>query len=316
MPYMMSSRGEVRFIRQDLVDQMRKAGWSFTIQRPKSSDSASPPARNPGGEAPSSGDPGGEGDTVAFDVGNFVVWRSPDTGEKLFANDFDAFMAQIRASEGYRGPAFSSSMFDESFMSGGGAWIGVIRELNAWAREPKGEQKKEFVFDPGIFGSGLDGRGAQGPTYVKPDRAAVEEGLKPFQIAVTGTLQQGILDESVDTYLATHRKDFDSKGQRHDPLVAAQNVIRNSSAYKDIHELRPESESEMSWVTGQQARLRMVGLNSEQSESLGIQLARIGASEEAGKEAGQTAFFRSTGRVHQDQRAKLKRSASSVLGLL
>ena len=72
----------------------------------------------------------------------------------------------------------------------------------------------------------------------------------------------------------------------------------------------------MAWVTSQQGRLRMVGLSAEQSETLGIKLARVGSSAEATQDAGERAFFGSTGRLAKEQRESLKSTAANVMGLL
>ena len=261
--------------------------------------------------------------STGINYSDIIVFTDPRNGTKIRARDMPNYLAALRNDTGYTGS--TSLIFDERFFNNEANWIRLIRDLNnhfssfGVGNEQELSDLEQFLLDrQNDLLSALSGggRGSAGPTYVKPDRAAVENGLKPYQIAVTGTLQQEILDESIETYLTTHRKDFNDKTQQHDPLAAAQGVIRNSTAYKDIHELRPESEDELTWVTGQQARLRMVGLNSQEAETLGVQLARVGASEEATQSAGERAFFRSTGRVAKDQRASLKRTASAVLGLL
>jgi hypothetical protein len=160
------------------------------------------------------------------------------------------------------------------------------------------------------------GGGRVGPVYVAPDRAEVEDNLQAYQVAVTGSLDEGLLADAVDAFMSTHRKDFNSKGQSYDPVTAAKKVIQNSAAYLDIHELRPESTSELTWVTDQQQRLRMVGLDAQQAEALGIKMARIGATQEATIEAGERAFMSATGRVAATQRESLKSTARAVLGLL
>ena len=72
----------------------------------------------------------------------------------------------------------------------------------------------------------------------------------------------------------------------------------------------------MDWVTSQQGLLRQLGVADSLAEDLGIDLARVGASREAGITAGQAAFTRSTGRIQADQRESLKASGRAALAIL
>ncbi|KKM39541.1 hypothetical protein LCGC14_1564320 [marine sediment metagenome] len=246
------------------------------------------------------------------------IYTDWNTGEEYTMATIGEFIKQARAA-GYQG--IGTGILDERFFEPGSdkvdRWLKFVKDMQSFQVEITGGlPDSQDLFRVDRDPSGGPGGGARGPVYQAPDRDAVEEFLQTFQVATTGQLEQGLLDQAVDSYLTTHRQDFDDKNQRHDPQVAAYNVIRNSTSYKDIHELRPESENEMQWVTGQQARLRMVGLNSEESQRLGIQLARVGANAEANKDAANQAFLGTTGRVAKDQRNSLKKSASAVLGLL
>lgn len=248
---------------------------------------------------------------------NIVIYTDWNTGFEYTMANIEGFI-RLSRQEGYQG--VGTGPLDERFFRSGGdrmdRWLKFVKDMQAFQVARSGGLPDAFGIqirrpptDPG-------GGGFAGPKYQAPDRDAVEEFLKPFQVAVTGSLQEDILEAAIDQYLTTDRQDFDDKNARHDPGVAAKNVIRNSSAYKDVQELRPDSEDELQWVTKQQTRLRMVGLGSAEAQNLGIQLARVGAGEEAAKEAGEGAFFSGTGRVARSQRASLKRSASAVMGLL
>lgn len=262
--------------------------------------------------------PGRHGGDQGSPFGSIVIYTDWNTGEEYTMATIGEFIKQARAA-GYQG--IGTGILDERFFEPGSdkvdRWLKFVKDMQSFQVEITGGlPDSQDLFRVDRDPSGGPGGGARGPVYQAPDRDAVEEFLQTFQVATTGQLEQGLLDQAVDSYLTTHRQDFDDKNQRHDPQVAAYNVIRNSTSYKDIHELRPESENEMQWVTGQQARLRMVGLNSEESQRLGIQLARVGANAEANKDAANQAFLGTTGRVAKDQRNSLKKSASAVLGLL
>ena len=247
------------------------------------------------------------------------LFRFPD-GTWITPRNMVAQGAAMRA-DGYRGPWFPTIPADiPAFMRGDG-YIKVFRAITAYLAGhgepgPSRGQAPPIGLPGAGPGPGGFGSAFSGPVYVVPDEAVVKEALQGFQVAVTGQLENELLDEAVATYLTTHKKDFDSKGQQFDPFQAAKKIIRGSASYKDIHELRPESEDELAWVTTQQGRLRTLGLTSSQSEQLGIKLARVGASQEAANEAGSAAFFRATGRVASDQRDSLKRTARSALSLL
>ena len=165
--------------------------------------------------------------------------------------------------------------------------------------------------------AGGGGRGGGGgPTFVAPDEAAVREGLNLFIVATIGEADGSILDEATALFLTTARRDFDDKNAQHDPVQAAKDLIRGTAAYKDIHELRPESMDELKWVTSPQGQLRKMGVTGATAESLGIELARVGGSQEGIQRAGESAFTRQTGRVHTDQRNRLKAKASAAASLL
>ncbi len=236
-------------------------------------------------------------------------WMTPNNMAAFRDRDF----------KGYNGPWFPQRQEDLVAFMRSDQYIKLFRELTSFLAGGKPGQPnagQELPLNPPGSGGGGGGFGSIGAVYQAPDEDAVKEALQGFQVAVTGQLEDELLDQAVAEYLTTHKQDFDDPNAQHDPFQAAKKIIRGSASYKDIHKLRPESENELAWVTTQQGRLRTLGLTSNQSEQLGIKLARVGASQEAAQDAGQTAFFKNTGRVAKDQRDSLKASARSVLGLL
>ena len=272
-----------------------------------------------GGGGLGSGDIGDRsGNSQASRILNIRLFKLPN-GVWITPRNMASTHATLVA-DGYSGPWFPTIPGDvPAWMKAGGGvqyeavWHALREFMKGGTFEA--EQAAKEIELPGADDGG-DGFGSFGPVYVAPDEAAVREALQGYQVAVTGQLESELLDSAVETYLTTHKKDFDSKGEQHDPFQAAKEIIRGSASYKDIHELRPESDDELAWVTSQQGRLRTLGLTSEQSEQLGIKLARVGASAEGAQGAGEKAFFQSTGRVQRDQRDSLKNTAKQVLSLL
>ncbi len=245
--------------------------------------------------------------------GSTKIFKLPDGTYVTIDNSADV-LRMLRAA-GYRGIWFPMGVGITDFIQNRSGEIKVYRAFNEWWNDT-GRNPQEDPVLPGIPPGSGSGFGSIGPVYQAPDEGAVREALEGFQVAVTGQLEEELLDTAVAEYLEIHRKDFDDTGAQHDPFLAAKVIIRGSASYKDIHELRPEPENELAWVTTQQGRLRTLGLTSEQSEQLGIKLARVGANQTAAQEAGEKAFLSTTGRVHKDQRDSLKSTARQVLGLL
>ncbi len=245
--------------------------------------------------------------------GNTKIFKLPDGSWVTIDNSADV-LRMLRAS-GYRGMWFPTGAGLTDFIQNRSGEIKVYRAFNEWWNDTGRNPQADPTLPPGPPGGG-SGFGSIGPIYQAPDEGAVKEALQGFQVAVTGQLEEELLDSAVAEYLEVHKKDFDDTGGQHDPFLAAKVIIRGSASYKDIHELRPESENELAWVTTQQGRLRTLGLTSDQSEQLGIKLARVGANQTAAQEAGEKSFLFSTGRVHKDQRDSLKSTARQVLGLL
>ncbi len=245
------------------------------------------------------------------------LFRMPN-GDWITPRNMAATYAIQFRGRGYRGPWFPQRQDQLVAFMKSDKYIKLYRELTAFLAGggPGPNAGQEIPFDLPGAGGGLGGFGSVGPVYQAPDEEAVREALQGFQVAVTGQLDDPLLDGAVAEYLNVHKQDFDDKNAQHDPFQAAKRIIRGSESYKDIHKLRKTSENELAWVTTQQGRLRTLGLTSAQSEQLGIKLARVGANQEAAQDAGETAFFKSTGRVAKDQRDSLKASARSVLGLL
>jgi hypothetical protein len=322
MPYMLSQDGEVRFIRQDLVEQMRKAGWSFTTQRPdEDADTRGDTSR---GRTATTKEDIEDSRVIAQMSDNTILMYLPGDGPT--PGRHITYAEALRGQDGF--PRLPSGLTSE-WLQTDAYWSWRERVETWWFHSGVPQDSTAatgraiWYPDAGDFGIGDDDdtggggggrRGSVGPEYRPPPRDAIEESIKNYLVAVTGTLHQGILNQAVDEFLKQHRAQFD--GAAVDPYLSAQKLIRNTSIYKDVHSLRPESDDEMSWVTRRQGKLRQMGVSAESAETLGIQLARVGANQEAVARAGENTFIRSTGRMHRDQRERTKQAASAALGIV
>ena len=211
---------------------------------------------------------------------------------------------------------------------------------------PPGEQGPGNPYDPDSIsydssgrqpaggGSGRGGGGAReyvAPNYNVPPEATIRDQAKAYAIAVSGYADENLINEMVSAYMKADRANFDAQvaadkqrtmeGVASDVVTVdaweeAKSIVRNSSAYQTVHDLRPDSVDELEWVGSRQAKLRQLGLSAERAERLGIKQAQAGANDEALRDAGEMQFTADTGRLLRSQRESLKQSANAVLGLV
>lgn len=132
--------------------------------------------------------------------------------------------------------------------------------------------------DYGLIGSGGGGGGggASAPTYVGPDRRAVEESVKNQMVALIGTIESQSVKKVVDAYMRDHRKAWE--GASLDPNMTMLEELRNLESYKKIHKLRPDSASEATWVAQHRNAWAQGGGRVGEAEDRAIDLATIGAT--------------------------------------
>lgn len=166
-------------------------------------------------------------------------------------------------------------------------------------------------------GRGRRGGGGAGPKYVKPDEDQVRDYVKNYVVAVTGTLHEDIIEQGVKEFMRADKEGFRKREtEQVDPMTAVKKLVRGTSAYKAVNDLRPESVDEMQWVTGMQGKLRGLGISAASAEDLGIAQAGVGASDDSLRQAGEMRQLGNTGRLLQSQRAGLQRSATAVARLV
>ena len=265
-------------------------------------------------EAGSQGPP--LGDSTGIDnQARRILMTLPD-GTILYFDEWNTFVNGLGSDyQGYFGSVDSEIGVQKAIQSINNYWNNPGQTGDGTGQDPNEFNIDDFLASLlGPLGGG--GGGRVGPTYVKPDEATVGEGLGLYVSTVVGEENGDILAEAISIYMKSHRANFDNKGQQIDATTAAKEYVRGTAAYKDIHELRPENMDELRWVTTTQGQLRKLGVNPGRTEKLGIELARIAASEQSVQKAGETAFSRQTGRIHQDQRNRLKAKASAAAQLL
>ena len=245
-----------------------------------------------------------------------ILMTLPD-GTVLYFDEWNEFVVTLDNYRGYTGPVIgvNPDKIHAAISSINRWWDGYGGAGDGTEVDPEEFNIDDFLASL-LGGPGGGRRGAVGPTYVRPDEATVREGLGLYVSTVVGEDNGDILNEAVRLYFKGHRANFDNKGQQIDATTAAKEYVRGTAAYKDIHELRPDNMDELRWVTSTQGQLRKLGVNPGRTEKLGIELARTAASEQAVQKAGETAFQRQNGRIHTDQRNRLKRAAGAAAGLL
>jgi len=252
----------------------------------------------------------GEGYTVA-DVNQILAaagysWQVPTNLTQAWLGSADhkrlqnqISLVQQRTASGQGPPGFD---IDGSEQYGPG--IGMYSD---WINEGR----------PGSGGGGgRYGGGAMADVYIEPDMNEVEDLVKSYVVAVTGTLRQGILDGAIKVWLDADRKNFDNPNQDVNPNAAVKEFVRGTDIYKHVHQLRPESVDEMQWVTGRQGQLRQLGLSAELAERVGIDMSEVGAAGPATQRGGEMAQVGATGRLLSSQRERLKGKASAALALV
>lgn len=132
----------------------------------------------------------------------------------------------------------------------------------------------EAAFDPY---APVGGGGFAGPVYRAPDRRVVEDFVKGGLISLVGFLPDQLkIDQLVDVYLRDHRRNFDSPEQEIDPSQSILQAIRQSNEYKTIHQLRPDTVDERSWISDRRAAAAQGGLNLGEQEDFAIVQATAG----------------------------------------
>lgn len=174
--------------------------------------------------------------------------------------------------------------------------------------------------DKAVLGGGgggySGGGGATGPVYVKPDQRLVEEGVKASLVALAGKADPGQLSELVSLYMSEHRRSWDLQdSEQVDPMESVKAKIRDTSEYKAIHQLRPDSSDEYDWVSSRIGALKRAGVTDSLAEELGISQATVGASDADAATAGNVATFSQSGQQLDELKNRMRNSMYGVLSV-
>lgn len=126
---------------------------------------------------------------------------------------------------------------------------------------------------------GSGGGGRVGPTYVAPDRRAIEETVRNQMVALIGSIESQNVGKIVDAYMRDHRKAWE--GASLDPNMTILEELRSLDSYKKIHKLRPDSANEATWVSQHRSAWQQGGGRVGEAEEKAQQLATIGATASA-----------------------------------
>ncbi len=205
---------------------------------------------------------------------------------------------------------------DKKFFNSSGYSLrdALLSEFNAetipdeeWARENAGGRGG---------GGGGRGGGGGGVKYVAPDKAAVEEAVANYVVAVTGMKHSHIIAAGVKKYMEEARRGFKLReSQDVDPMQAVKALVRGTAEYKHVNKNRPDSVDELDWVSSAQGKLRSLGLAADAAQALGIEQASIGAADNDLIDAAGIRAFADTGRLLDVQRQELKNVVRGVARL-
>ncbi len=122
----------------------------------------------------------------------------------------------------------------------------------------------------GFLTSGSGGSGSAGPVYVEPDRRVVEDFVKGAMISLVGSTLDGRLSKIVDLYMSDHRKNFDVKERSIDPSQSVLEAIRGTIEYQRIHQNRPDTEDERTWISDRRLAAAQGGLTLNQQGDFAV----------------------------------------------
>ena len=161
------------------------------------------------------------------------------------------------------------------------------------------------------------GGGAQGPVYVKPDERLVREAVKSTLAALAGKVDAALLDDLTATYMSESQRSFDVReSEQVDPMETVKAKIRETAEYKAIHQLRPDSVDEMQWISTRVGALKRAGVTDAMAETLGIEQATAGASQDDAAFAGNIATFDKSGKMLDELKNRIQTTTYSAMRLI
>lgn len=130
------------------------------------------------------------------------------------------------------------------------------------------------AYQDAIDAAGRGGGG--GPRYQAPDRRAVEEAVEDQMVLLLGRIDAGAVGGVVNAYLQDDKRRFE--GASVDPNMTLLTKIRGMDSYQAIHENRPDSAPENTWVSSQRNAFLQGGGSMQNAEQRAIDLATVGGA--------------------------------------
>jgi hypothetical protein len=123
----------------------------------------------------------------------------------------------------------------------------------------------------------------------------VEDFVKGALTSLVGTVPDELVGGLVKTYMTDHRRNYDVENEEIDPSQSVILGIRATKEYRTIHQLRPDSEDERSWVASRRSAAQQGGLNQGDLENFAITQATVGGDLADVHEAAGVAQFQASG---------------------
>jgi hypothetical protein len=174
------------------------------------------------------------------------------------------------------------------------------------------EEFGEGFFDGGFGGGGGGGGGFAGPTYVAPDRRVVEDFVKGSLVSLVGEVPDHLVGPTTDLYMSDHRRNFDSERAEIDPQQSVLERIRGTQEYQTIHQLRPESDDERSWIASRRSAAQQGGLTVKRQEQFAIDQATVAGDLDEVVDAAALSQFQHSGRAPTILDQKFRAAAQNM----
>ncbi len=177
------------------------------------------------------------------------------------------------------------------------------------------EEKLQLELDLGGISDGGGGRAAAiGPIYRAPDRRTIEDQITGTLVALLGTVDESLVQEFTNLHMKEDKRNWDSPTETINPSQSVLEAIRNTSQYKTIHKLRPDSEDERTWISMRRAAALRGGLNTGDLEQYGIRAAKGGFDLGDVPLGAATTQFGTSGKAPPLLDEKFRRVAKSMFG--
>ncbi len=167
----------------------------------------------------------------------------------------------------------------------------------------------------GGFGGG-GGGGSFGPEYVKPDQRVVEDFVVGTMVQLAGTVLDDELDRIVAVYMTDHRRNFDTLDQTIDPTQSVVEAVRSTTEYKTIHQNRPDSADERTWISDRRKAAAEGGLTISKQEDFAITQATVAGDLPDVEVAGSVAQLQTSGKAEGVLERRIRNAAQGLFGVV